>query len=98
MDFEFIKDDRNELLNRRELEFVLTFEGATPSRKDIMGKFCALQNVSEDLVVLDSLKTKFGKQELIGKARIYEDEPTKTRLEPAYLLKRGVVEEEVEEE
>lgn len=97
MDFEFIKDEKNELLNRRELEFVLTFEGATPSRKDIMGKFCALQNVSEDLVVLDSLKTKFGKQELVGSARIYEDADTKTQMEPVYLLKRGMPKGEEEE-
>jgi small subunit ribosomal protein S24e len=98
MDFEFIRDERNELLNRRELGFVLTFEGPTPSRRDILGKLCALQNVDETLVVLDSLKTKFGKQELVGDARIYDDEETKLRLEPEHLQKRGVTEQEEEGE
>ncbi|KDE54526.1 hypothetical protein EI28_00480, partial [Methanoculleus sp. MH98A] len=35
MDFEITRDVRNELLKRRELEFTLTFDGATPSRKSI---------------------------------------------------------------
>ncbi len=93
MDFELIKDERNELLNRREIEFILTFEGPTPSRRDILGKICALQNVDENLAVLDSLETRFGKQELVGHLRIYDDEETKLRLEPEYLLKRSAVEE-----
>jgi small subunit ribosomal protein S24e len=98
MDFEFIRDKRNELLSRRELQYVLTFEGATPSRKEILGKLCALQNIDEGLVVLDSLKQGFGKQELKGTARIYEDEATKLKIEPEYLMKRGMAEAEEGEE
>jgi len=98
MDFEFIRDEENGLLNRRELDFVLTFEGATPSRRTILGKLCALQNVKESLVVLDSIKTSFGKQELTGYARIYEDEESLKRVEPAHLVARtGVPEEEAGE-
>jgi small subunit ribosomal protein S24e len=97
MDFEFIRDERNELLSRRELQYVLTFEGATPSRREILGKLCALQNISEGLVVLDSLKQGFGKQELTGTARVYDDEETRQKLEPAYLMKRGMAAEAGEE-
>lgn len=98
MDFEFIRDEENGLLNRRELDFVLTFEGATPSRRMILGKLCALQNVKESLVVLDSIKTSFGKQELTGYARIYEDEDSLKRVEPTHLVERtGAPEEEAEE-
>lgn len=89
MDFEFIRDERNELLNRRELEFIITFEGPTPSRREILGKLCALQNIDEKFAVLDSLEPKFGKQELSGKARIYDNQDAKSRLEPEHLLKRG---------
>jgi small subunit ribosomal protein S24e len=73
MDFEFIKEEENKLLNRTELDFVLTYDGATPSRKEILGKLCALRNVKPELCVLSSLKTEFGKQEIAAQARIYED-------------------------
>lgn len=89
MDFEFTGEDRNALLNRSELSFILTFEGATPSRAHILGKLCALKNLDENLVVLDSLKSGFGKEEISSTVRIYDDEESKLRIEPAYLLKRG---------
>ena len=41
MEIEIIQDTRNELLSRRELRFVLTHDGPTPSRKEIVGKICA---------------------------------------------------------
>ena len=98
MDFEFARDEYNGLLKRRELEFLLTFEGATPSRRQILGKLCALQNVPEDHVVLDSLKTSFGKQDLNGYARIYEDAATLKATEPDYLIERSSAPESGEAE
>ena len=89
MDFEITRDVRNELLKRRELTFTLTFDGPTPSRKSIQEKLAALQNKNENLIVLDLERTRFGKMELFGRARIYDDEETKTSTEREYLLKRG---------
>ena len=89
MDFEITRDVRNELLNRRELTFTLTFDGPTPSRKSIQEKLAAMLNMSENLVVLDLDRTRFGKMELTGRARIYDDEERKESTERGYLLKRG---------
>lgn len=88
MDFEFTRDNKNELLNRRELQFVLTFDGATPSRREIIGKVCALKNVSENFAVLDSIKQGFGKQELEGMIRVYEDEESRNKVELNHLIER----------
>ncbi|MFA7562491.1 MAG: 30S ribosomal protein S24e [Methanoculleus sp.] len=89
MDFEITRDVRNELLKRRELEFTLTFDGPTPSRRSIREKLAALKNKDENLVVLDLERTRFGKMELLGRARIYDDEEAKISTEREYLLKRG---------
>ena len=89
MDFEITHDLRNELLNRRELSFTLTFDGPTPSRKSIQEKLAAMLNKNENLLVLDLARTRFGKIELLGRARIYDDEESKTSTEREYLLKRG---------
>ncbi len=98
MNFEFIRDENNGLLNRQEVEFVLTFDGATPSRREIMGKLCALRNVAENCVVLDSIKQGFGKQELRGALRIYDDEETRNKVELAHLIERTGTEPEPAEE
>ena len=71
MDFKIESDKRNELLSRREIQFTLTYDGATPSRMQIIGKLCALLNAKEPQVVLDSLKSNFGKTVVTGKARVY---------------------------
>jgi small subunit ribosomal protein S24e len=90
MDFEVTRDTRNELLARREVDFRLRFDGATPSRMQVIGKLAAGLNVNEKLLVLDSMKTSFGKTELSGMARVYDSEEQKSRTERAYLSSRGL--------
>jgi len=90
MDFEVTSDKRNELLSRREVRFTLRYEGATPSRMQIIGKVCALMNVKEQQVVLDSLNTIFGKMELTGDVRIYDSEEGRKKTERTHLMTRGM--------
>ncbi len=90
MEFEITKDKRNELLMRRELNFVLRYDGATPSRMQITGKLSALLNTNEKQMVIDSLKTGFGRMELTGMARIYDNEETKVKTERQFLMTRGM--------
>lgn len=97
MEFEITRDVRNEVLNRREVEFTLTFDGPTPSRKSIQEKLAAMLNKDENLLVLDSLKTQFGRMRVTGNARIYDDEVSKKSTEKDHLLKRGELKAEVEE-
>jgi len=90
MDFEIISDKRNELLSRREVQFNLKYDGATPARMQIIGKLCALLNVKENQVTLDSLNSSFGKTEIRGSARIYDNEEGRNRTERPYLTARGM--------
>jgi small subunit ribosomal protein S24e len=90
MDFEITSDKRNELLSRREVRFTLRYEGATPSRMQIIGKVCALMNVKEQQVVLDSLNSGFGKMELTGDVRIYDSEEGRKKTERAHMMTRGM--------
>lgn len=90
MDIEITSDKRNELLSRREVQFILRYDGATPSRMQVIGKLCALLNVKEQQVVLDSLRSSFGKMELSDEARIYDSEEGKKKTERAHLMSRGM--------
>ncbi|MBP2133376.1 small subunit ribosomal protein S24e [Methanomicrobium sp. W14] len=98
MDFEFTRDEENKLLNRTELDFVLKYEGATPSRKEILGKLCALRNADPKKCVVDSLEGEFGKQEIVASARIYENEEDLKATELDYVVKRCQAEEKPQDE
>jgi len=88
-DLKITGDRRNELLKRRELSFTLGYTGSTPSRSEVMGKVCAILNLDEKKVVLDSVKTRFGERRMLGSARVYDDEAALKKTEQEYLMARG---------
>lgn len=90
MEIRISSDKRNELLARREVEFAVSHDAGTPSRMMIGAKLAAMLNTPEPLLVLDSLRTHFGRSELSCTARIYDNEEARKRTEPAYLMVRGV--------
>jgi len=90
MDFQVTSDRRNELLRRRELAFTLGYSGSTPSRSEVMGRLCAILNLDEKKVVLDSVKTRFGERKMLGIARVYDDEEMLAKTELPYLRARGM--------
>ena len=96
MEIEIVQDTRNELLSRRELRFVITHDGPTPSRKEIVGKLCATRNVPETLAVLGPLSTRYGTMQAEGELRIYDTEEAKNRAESDYLFARGAPKPEEE--
>jgi ribosomal protein S24E len=54
-----------------------------------MGKVCAILNLDEKKVVLDSVKTRFGERRMEGTVRVYDDEEMLKRTERPYLMDRG---------
>jgi len=97
MDIQISANTRNELLLRNEVEFTLTFDGATPSRKEIIGKLGALLNANEEKMALDSIKTHYGSCVGKGLARVYDSPEARDRTEREYLIARGQPKAEAEE-
>jgi small subunit ribosomal protein S24e len=91
MDIKIIKDKKNSLLNRRELDFIVKYEGSTPSRNDVRNKLAAMLNAPLELLVLQRIKTEYGMQESNGYAKLYEDADRMKQVEQAYILKRNAV-------
>jgi small subunit ribosomal protein S24e len=89
MDINIIEDKNNSLLNRREVKLNITFEGPTPSRKDVKLKLAAILNCSPELVIVQSLNNLFGKEEVHGYAKIYESADRMKEIEKEYILKRN---------
>lgn len=89
MDIHIIEEKNNPLLNRREVVFKVDHESATPSRKSIVDRIAATMNSKEGLVIVDNLKTEFGKRETIGYAKIYETEERAKQVERPHITERN---------
>ena len=94
MDINIIEDKNNALLNRREVNFVVTFKGPTPPRNDVKNKLAAMLNVPLELVIIQTMKNEFGMQEASGYAKIYEDASRMKEVEREYALVRNALPEE----
>lgn len=91
MDIKIIKDKKNSLLNRRELDFIVKYEGSTPSRNDVRNKLAAMLNAPLELLVIQRIKTEYGMQESKDYAKLYEDADRMKQVEQEYVLKRNAV-------
>jgi small subunit ribosomal protein S24e len=89
MDIKILKDKKNSLLNRRELDFIVRYEGSTPSRNDVKNKLAAMLNAPLELLVIQRIKTEFGMQEGKGYAKLYESADRMKEVELEYVLKRN---------
>ena len=89
MDIQVIKEKNNLLLNRREVEFKVIHDEATPSRKSIVERLAATMNSKEGLVYVDRLNTEFGKRETLGYAKIYETAERAKQVERPHIVERN---------
>lgn len=81
MKLEILNERVNRLLYRTELDCKVEFEGPTPSRLELIREIASKKHVDEKLVVLDSVKQEFGKQECRFQVRIYESEKARNMVE-----------------
>ena len=89
MDIKILEDKNNVLLNRRELDFTVKYEGSTPSRNDVRNKLAAMLNAPLQLLVVQKIDTEYGMQEARGYAKLYAEEARMKELEQEYVLKRN---------
>ncbi|HNR57532.1 MAG: 30S ribosomal protein S24e [Methanothrix sp.] len=90
MEIKVIEEKNNPMLKRREVKFVVSHDGPTPSRKSVIEKIAATMNSKVGLVMVDSLKSEFGKRETVGYAKIYDTEERAKEVERAHVIARNV--------
>ncbi|MDR0767698.1 MAG: 30S ribosomal protein S24e [Methanosarcinales archaeon] len=100
MEIKIVKDLDNKLLNRKELDFTVEYEGPTPSRANVRKKLAALLNKDVNLVLVQSMESEYGHQLAKGYAKVYESADRMKQIEAKHVLKRNTMPEEpvVEEE
>ncbi len=89
MQIEVIKEEDNALLNRKELQIKIEHDAATPARIEVKNKVAADLKTEPDTVIVDNMKTAFGKKETIAYVKIYESAEAARQIEGEHILKRN---------
>ena len=76
-----IKDFKNELLKRREIEISADYE-SNPGLKKVTQDIANHFKVSEELIAIKKIISKFGTNEFVVDAFIYNDVKHKEMIEP----------------
>ncbi len=91
VEVEIEHEEENELMNRREMRLKVDHEGeATPTRASVIDQVADIANAAKGNVVIAKIDTKFGKEESIVHARVYDDEESLKKYERDYFKERGL--------
>lgn len=98
MKIEIIEKRENELLGRTEITAKAIFEGATPSRSDIIKDIASQTKSKADMVIVRKINTIYGGLTAEVLVSIYKDKAQLEKVEKEALRKKNVVKEEPKEE
>jgi small subunit ribosomal protein S24e len=92
MEIEITEAKENILLGRKEVTFKLRHdaEGASPSRAAARNALIKALKCSSTLLVIDTMRTEFGKRETVGYAKVYESEARLNEIEQKHIIERNV--------
>jgi small subunit ribosomal protein S24e len=97
MEIKIDSTKENKLLDRKEIEASVHFDGATPPRSEIKSGICGKIGANPDLVVLREVKNEFGIKRVRVSVHVYEDAELMKNTEPEYIIKReGFAQEKTE--
>ncbi|RLI90543.1 MAG: 30S ribosomal protein S24e [Candidatus Altiarchaeales archaeon] len=89
MKIEIISERENPLLNRREIRFRVSYEGATPRATEIRKRLISTLKSEDRLTILDGIKPEFGRRIASGYVKIYADEES-MMIEPEHRIKKNL--------
>ena len=85
---EIMEKRENSLLSRTEVAGVISFDGATPSRQDLVKAISEKLKVPKDMVVIRKVTTAFGSRKASFDANVYKDAAA-LAFEQKHLIARG---------
>ncbi len=96
MEIKILSKKENPLLNRTEIEFECDYPSeGTPNLLDVKHKIVALEDSSNDLLVVDNMKPSYGATKAVGLAKVYDSVEKLQEIEAKSVLAKN---EEPEEE
>ena len=94
MNIEIKRDWMNKLLNRRELDLIISYESSTPRRDEVRKLIAEKYGVEVERVIVEKLESMFGALKAKAHIHIYETVEDAKRIERRHILRRhGLLEE-----
>ena len=94
MDIVVVSKRDNLLLGRTDVKFrIVHTKEKTPDRDSVREKLAAILNEKKETVIIDSMKSQFGKPESLGYAKIYTTREKAMRVERDRTLVRNRLKE-----
>lgn len=89
----YVENERyNSLLKRKEVYCRLSFDNRTPSRSEVRAKIAGLMNAELERVVVDYIKTEFGKTEAKSYVKVYDTIEDLRAIEEKHIIERNKAE------
>ncbi len=90
MELKINSREKNALLEREEIELSVSHPGdPTPSREDIRDKLVAKEDLDEDEVIVQHVKTPFGSEGSKALVKVYDSNDRLMEVESDYSLVRN---------
>ncbi len=90
MEINIVKDSKNAVADRREIEFTITQEDRTPSKAEVSKELCKKLNLSPEATVVVRMDQEFGTRMTRAVAHSYPNADALKKVECAYLFERVV--------
>ena len=95
MNVNVISSTENKLLDRKEIEAEVSFDGATPKRDELKAAVCQKIALNPDVTVLRKVENSFGTKSVRVTAYSYSTKEALVATEPDYIQKReGMIKKE----
>ncbi|MDE1762179.1 MAG: 30S ribosomal protein S24e [Candidatus Micrarchaeota archaeon] len=88
MDIKIEHDSENKLLGRKEIEFTISYKGATPTKEQVREAICKRLNISPELTVVVNISPLYGTSESRALAHSYSSKEAMA-VEKKYLAERA---------
>jgi small subunit ribosomal protein S24e len=85
---EVVKDFKNDLLKRREVKFVIESE-KNPGFNEAVEKVASKFGANKDLILVNNIKSKFGRRTFLIDAFIYHSAEDRKKFEPKAKVKKA---------
>lgn len=94
MNVEILEKREQPLLERQVVKAAITFEGTTPSRKEMLAALAGQLKAKEEQLVLKTVSSAFGRTKAVATVHLYTSRKQAEKFEPRYRLDRGKPKEE----
>jgi small subunit ribosomal protein S24e len=90
MEYTIIEKKENKVLERTEVKFEIDYDGEpTPNTLTVKSKLIALLDTQKELIVIDTIKPRYGEPVAVGYAKVYDTEEALKEIETPSVIEKN---------